>query len=218
MSLEITHIRFALDLQNDYQIKDLADYLAGAIYPDSRYVSGVSRLLTHDDKFLLPSFAVDDFSMGWQTHQLCDLVYDVVRRKLFEDLFPPGRDPYDEESWIKSTAIKIIQDIDDGRSLDDNLCLDFLENPRNPNGEDIRGIKQYQQIMIDVFENKKKNSVTEYFNMWLSMGVKKDLCEQILLQAEEFLADKNMFARIQKIYGEMLRTYPEILEKAISGE
>lgn len=41
MALEATHLRFALDLLPKLEVKDINDYLAGSIYPDSRYTTGI---------------------------------------------------------------------------------------------------------------------------------------------------------------------------------
>ena len=48
MAFTATHIKFALDFKDKYDIKDLSHYLSGAIYPDSRYVTGIDRNLTHN--------------------------------------------------------------------------------------------------------------------------------------------------------------------------
>ena len=48
MGLEATHIRFALDLKEDLDAKDLNKYLSGAIYPDSRHVTKLERKVTHN--------------------------------------------------------------------------------------------------------------------------------------------------------------------------
>lgn len=43
MPLEATHIRFALDLLNKYKIKNIDQYIAGAVYPDSHYITGIKK-------------------------------------------------------------------------------------------------------------------------------------------------------------------------------
>lgn len=42
MALEGTHIRFALDVGDKYNIKDLGKYISGTLYPDSRYITGIN--------------------------------------------------------------------------------------------------------------------------------------------------------------------------------
>ena len=51
MALEATHMRFALDLKNKYQVRNIKKYIVGTIYPDSRYLSGIDRTLTHSENF-----------------------------------------------------------------------------------------------------------------------------------------------------------------------
>ncbi len=61
MSLEATHIRFALDLKDKYRVQAIEKYISGTTYPDSRYVTKIDRGLTHNDDILTPGFAKDDF-------------------------------------------------------------------------------------------------------------------------------------------------------------
>ena len=215
MSLEATHIRFALDLQDRYKIKDIEKYISGAIYPDSRYISGIGRELTHDDRFLLPDFADNDFNAGWQTHKICDLVYNAVRKKLFIDVFPVGYEPYYEYEWIVATAMKIIQDREDMQSFDIKKYLKCLEYAYNPNGEDIGSIENYNKIMVDLYKNKKITTVEEYIKMWLVLGPEAGLCEQVRAKTEEFLKDPAMLNRIKSVYGEMISSYQDIIDKRI---
>lgn len=215
MSLEATHIRFALDLQNKYKIKDIDQYISGAIYPDSRYVTGINRELTHDDRFLLPEFVTDDFKAGWQTHQICDLVYNAVRKRLFVDLFPVSYDSYNEQEWILSTAMKIIQDMDDMQAFDIQKYLKFLEYSHNPNSEDITEVKNYNNIMISLYKNKEITTVEENISMWLALGPEASLCEQVRVKTEEFLKDPLMLSRIKSIYREMVNSYSDVANKRI---
>ena len=218
MSLEATHIRFAIDLQEEYKIKDIEQYISGAIYPDSRYVTGINRELTHSDSFLLPEFASDDFKAGWQTHQICDLVYNDVRRKLFVDLFPISYDSYNEQEWILSTALKIIQDMDDMQAFDIKKYLKFLKYSRNPNGESIAGVENYNNIMITLYKNKEVTTIEDNINMWLALGPEASLCAQVRVKTEEFLKDPAILMRIKSIYKEMMRSYREVVSKRVSDK
>jgi hypothetical protein len=119
MSLGATHIRFALDVKEEYKIKDLEKYISGVIYPDSRYITGIDRNLTHaHDLFVADS----DFKRGWQVHLICDEVQEAKRKELLPDLYKDKNiDP-----WITNTAIKIIQDIDDFEAFNIQDYLDFF--------------------------------------------------------------------------------------------
>jgi hypothetical protein len=126
MALEATHIRFALDVKDLYGIKNIAEYIQGTVYPDSRYVSGISRELTHDSNFLEKSFANNDFNAGWQAHLMCD---KIQRRVFHQNL--PGFDKYksegyQEDKWIDFTAAKIIADMNDVQMFDIQSILEFL--------------------------------------------------------------------------------------------
>jgi hypothetical protein len=215
MSLEATHIRFALDLQNKYNIKDISQYVSGAIYPDSRYVTGIKRGLTHDDKFLLPEFASDDFRKGWQAHQICDLVFGVVIEELFSDLVYISYDPHYRKEWITSTAIKIIQDIEDMQSFDIQKCIEYINYFSSPNSEDSKGIKDYNKIMINLYKSEKNINLDAYINMWLALGQEPDICEELKIKTQEFLDNPKIIIRIKAIYQEMIKSYLDIVNKRI---
>lgn len=214
MPLEATHIRFALDLQDKYNVKNINQYMSGAIYPDSRYVTGIDKKLTHDDKFLLPEFAIDDFRKGWQVHQICDLVYNYVQKKLFPELFPRSYDLYNKQDWIASTALKIILDIDDAQAFDIQKSLEFLDYAQNPNGEDISSIENYNKTMVGLYKDKKITTVEENIK-WLTLGPSAELKDRVRVKAEEFLTDQAILVRVKSIYEEMIKSYLEVVDKRI---
>ena len=214
MPLEATHIRFALDLQDKYNVKNISEYISGAIYPDSRYVTGIDKRLTHDDKFLLPEFATDDFKKGWQVHQICDLVYSSVQKNLFPELFPRSYDLYNEQDWVVSTALKIILDIDDAQAFDIQKYLEFLDYAANPNGENISSIEDYNSVMVNLYKNKKIITIEENIK-WLTLGPSVELKDRVRIKAAEFLMDKTILIRVKSIYEEMVKSYSEIVDKRI---
>jgi hypothetical protein len=213
MPLEATHIRFALDLQNKYKIKDLGRYLAGTIYPDSHYFTGIDRELVHSNRFLLPEFATDDFNMGWQVHQICDLVFDtIVKKRLFSNLFSINHYLYNEQNWIILTALKAIQDMNDVQLFDIQKYLELIQYAYNPNGEDIAGVDNYNKIVINRYKNKTFITVEENIDVLLKLGVKFSLCEQIRVKTEEFLQNQKLLDSIKLIYGEMVNSYSDIVK------
>lgn len=215
MSLEATHIRFALALMDEYKIEDINKYIAGAIYPDSRYITGIKREATHHDRFLSPDFADDDFKRGWQAHKICDHVSYIVMKRLFPEIFP--NDDYDKQTWINSTAIKIIQDIDDVQLFDIQKYLECLEYAHNPNDEDIKEIKRYNNIMVDLYKGKKYIVVEDSIAMWIALGQDEEVCEQVRIKTKIFLNDSEMLKRIKSIYDEIINSYKEIIETTIKG-
>ena len=112
MALEATHIRFALDVKDEYNISSLEKYLSGTIYPDSRYITCSDRDLTHSDGLLSLDFAKDDFRKGWYIHLVCDKVQAIVK----EESRVSSSNKTDD--WVLSTAIKNIQDIKDVQCFD----------------------------------------------------------------------------------------------------
>ena len=155
MPLEATHIRFALDLKDEYKIKDIKKYISGTVYPDSSYITGIDRNLTHHEDILKSEFAKDDFKKGWQVHQICDMIMNKEKKKVLSSSFVDGRAGFNEEEWIISSAMKIIQDMNDMQNFDLQKNLKYLNFAYNPNGENLSDIRKYNQIIIDLYKNKK---------------------------------------------------------------
>lgn len=85
MALEATHIRFAFDLKAIYGVQDIERYISGAIYPDSRYITGVDRLITHPEHYRDWDLKnINDFQKGWFAH----LLADDIQREIIKEFLP----------------------------------------------------------------------------------------------------------------------------------
>ncbi len=208
MALEATHMRFALDLKERYQVKDLEKYIVGAIYPDSRYISGIDRNLTHNEKFLNSEFAKDDFHKGWHCHLLVDDKQNFIIGKFFADLVPSfvneGKFTYKEYPIF--TAIKIIQDIDDIQKFDLSQCVEFIKNYTfNPNDEIFDYNKKYNQIIVDLYKDEKSIVIEDCIQTCRDLGISKKSRTEIRENIKVFLNNKETMQKVNKIYDETLK-------------
>jgi hypothetical protein len=206
MALEATHMRFALDLKDKYQAQDLKKYLAGAVYPDSRYITGLGRNITHRDGLLNPNLPVGDFKSGWQTHVIYDFTQYKILHEQISELNNLLRTDGDEKWFIYFTAVKVIEDMANMQAFDIKMALGCLVYVENPNSEDLEQIKKYHQIIIDLYQNKKVTTVEDNYKMWLAFGVSKDLCEKVKEKTEELLKDKILVEKIRACYKMVLDT------------
>src|SRR5438552_1184801 len=119
MALEATHLRLALDLKVKYQIKDEGSYLAGSIYPDTRYITKLDRNLTHPHDYVnWERSTLDDFHKGWLTHLLGDSAqFNIIKQK-FPEIFAVGPLEQDNDVWVMLTGVKVLQDLNDAQSFD----------------------------------------------------------------------------------------------------
>jgi hypothetical protein len=209
MSLEATHIRFALDLKDKYQVQDIEKYISGTIYPDSRYVTKIDREFTHNDGILRPEFAKDDFKKGWQVHQICDIMQNKMKKRALPEPFFEKYKGFEEQRWVISTAMKIIQDMNDMQQFPIQNYLKYLEFAHNPNGENIDEVKKYNQIMIDLYKNKGKTTVEDNYQMWLALGVNEELGLKVKNKTEELLKNKGLVVKIENVYNDMIENYNE---------
>lgn len=205
MALEATHIRFALDVIDEYNVCDIKKYISGAIYPDSRYVSKINRNLTHGKEILMPEFATDDFRKGWQVHQICDDIQNKKRLELFPELFVNFKEG--ETEYIVASAIKIIQDMNDFKGFDAQIYLKCLDYVCNPNAEKIDDVIKFNQLMKGLYENKKEIMIENYNDMWIALGVGEELADRVISKTREYLNNPELVVRIQLVYDEMIKCY-----------
>ena len=208
MALEATHIRFALDLKDVYEVRDVNAFVSGAIYPDSRYVTGIDRLATHPDDYLHdPMFRTSDFKKGWHAHLLADTVQGNGMTKLL----PTVKSGPGEDSWIERTAIKILQDIDDVNKFAIADYLPGLTHVENPNGEDMDVMRGYNRIFKKMYENPVDLSIDTHYEMWAAFGVGDELRSRVKGTAERFAQDPAIMAGVAKLYDAMLVEAKQLL-------
>lgn len=204
MALQATHIKFALDLKNRYPVKNLEKYISGANYPDSRYLTGISRKLTHD----LDSLPIsnDDFQNGWHNHLVCDLVQGEAMDKLLPDEFNANKNEIVQGSdfWLRRTAIKIIQEIQIFESFDIQSYLLALNYVENPNNENIELVRKSNQIIQNVYHNKKSISIEDTLNIWCGLIMSEAIIDKIKKETERLLRNKEIVKIIKSIYEQML--------------
>ena len=208
MALEATHIRFALDLQKKYAPVDIRTYIAGTVYPDSRYVTGVDRHLTHitgDAREKLLSLG--DFGKGWHAHLLCDNIQYEVTKELFPETFAE-KSGQGSEGWVKHSALKLLQDIDDLSFFAIKDFLPFLDYVHNPNGEDMAVLRAYHETFRKFYSQNRISTFDDYYDMWKLWGVGDELASRMRRYAESYAQDKTVMQNLKKIY-------PQVISRAL---
>lgn len=192
MSLEATHLRFALAIKEDLGALDMEKYVAGVIYPDSRYVTGINRNLTHDLRYFEGRRTVSDFEKGWLAHIIGDKIFKEVTEDrfgdlvLFEDL---------HRRWAVVTAIKIVQDIEDFLRFDIQSVIGYLDYYELHFHEDERKVVEYNRIILELYQGKESVTVDDCLRMWEKFGIgREDIAkirqDVIMLHGEPGLAEK----------------------------
>jgi len=209
MALEATHIRFALDIIDKYNIENIEKYISGSIYPDSRYVTKINREYTHNNDILHPEFANTDFKKGWQAHQVCDNIFNTVCESIFSDILSKYTPPGNENDWITSTGIKIVLDMSDMQKMNIQEHLLHLEYIEKHHDEDLNKVRDYNQLIISLYKDKSKTTLDDYTELWTALEIRDDLQKKIILKADEFLQNDKIATRIENLYEEMLDHYQQ---------
>jgi hypothetical protein len=196
MPLQASHLKFALDLKDYFKPNDLSLYLAGAIYPDSRYVSGIDRKATHNYDYWLEKFwQGDDFKKGWASHTVSDKAYTKGIRKIF-----PAWNDF-SEGWvmIENTAVKIIGDMVSLQGLDIKGILGCIKAMPSANNESKEKMEDHLQVIKRCYKNGD-NAVIEDYSEILEKYLGSEVGKKIIAQAKIFAGDKKISAEIEKFF------------------
>lgn len=203
MAMEATHIRFALDLMPMLRIADIDAYCAGAVYPDTRYVTRVDRHVTHGPACPHDPFADDltDFERGWATHLLYDhLAGDVMKSYLSPDL---GELRQGSPAWAMLGAMKIVEDLESIRLKPELLQhLQRLSIRQSPAGESSEQLDEFCDIASSLYRSVP--AVVDYCKWIVKLGVSESLAHTIQTHVRAIQNDADFSAKIRAIYGETL--------------
>lgn len=204
MAMEGTHVRFARDLARRLGVVDEKAYYSGAVYPDSRYATGVSRDATHhgaacpQDPF---ATGLSDFQKGWATHAYYDEAAKLVRRQRVLDLIP---EELQRDDWAFATALKLVEDMESVRALGGDLPLiREVRASERPFGEDPDVMERYYADLRAAYATSCE-SVSDYRAFSLKIGISPERADVMIAIATALSADPAIVAGIHAIYGYVL--------------
>ena len=206
MSLEATHLRFSLEIKNDLDVIDLEKFVAGVIYPDSRYITGIRRSLTHSLDYFVGRKNLSDFQKGWLSHIIGDKIFKEVMEDKFGDMIL-----FDDvgERWPVITAIKIIQDIEDFLFFDIQSIIDYLDYYEIHFSEDERKVIAYSDIIKNLYKGREKVTVEECLSMWEKLGMNREEIALLRKKIIELYEDEKMIVEIKENFADGMDLYRE---------
>ena len=206
MSLEATHLRFSLEIKNDLDVIDLEKFVAGVIYPDSRYITGIRRSLTHSLDYFVGRKNLSDFQKGWLSHIIGDKIFKEVMEDKFGDMIL-----FDDvgERWPVITAIKIIQDIEDFLFFDIQSIIDYLDYYEIHFSEDERKVIAYSDIIKNLYKGREKVTVVECLSMWEKLGMNREEIALLRKKIIELYEDEKMIVEIKENFADGMDLYRE---------
>jgi hypothetical protein len=203
MALPATHIRFALDLRHRFPIENVASYISGTLYPDSRWLTDVDRFTSHASRYLEPDFPDSEYTFGIHIHCVCD----SIQTDTFESCLPGLRGLEDQARWIYMSAAKMIQDQLDMKHFDLQAYLPFLDYAENPNQENIDSVKAFNRIIQHSYKDKKKLDSQDYYHLWTQVGLPADTAGEMVREMERMALDNIAIRMIEGCYGKMLERF-----------
>lgn len=213
MALVATHIKFAVDLKDELQVKDIKRYIVGTVYPDSRYVTGIDRELTHPRDFLSWRWReLDDFKKGWLVHLIVDEVqWQFTKAELPQVL--AGEVIQGNDFWIRYSALKILHDLEILKQFDVTQYLPYLKLIENPNKEDLSKLQQHNEMFISMYTNQSAVDLGLSLEMWRKLGVETSLVNKMGEWVKQYLNDEEMMAVVAESYNKMLNMAQNIIRR-----
>lgn len=201
-----THIKFALDVQSELSITDVQTYTSGAVYPDSRYASGIAREDTHGDFVFEKDFLTSDFNKGWMTHIRCDHVGDRVMNELFSDQLDGlrvGTDTH-QQWWHVVSALKVLLDMHICSLFDLQLYLPLTitQAPRNESSEIL---ERYYELLNHMYTDKSEITIDDFKEIWLGVGLEPSITAPIVDKIVEFQKNDSIVEKIPTLYTNMVQ-------------
>jgi len=202
--MQATHVRFALEFEEALSIKDRDQYLAGVMYPDSRYVTGVDREHTHDysvePKDLLEG---TDFEKGWKIH----VIYDKLQRAYLWEMFSISRiTSMCSDEWFKIAAAKLIENMWACQMMGDDIDIMTRDYPMVcPNGECESDLKDWHEQNRKVYEQggidlESYEPIFDYYR-----DLKPEIAGGWLEEYHRQVVDSDLKKQILEIYPKILK-------------
>ena len=200
MALAATHIRLALDMADRYPVKHFPQFISGTIYPDSRWLTGINRNLTHGDRFLQKDFVRSDFTYGWHVHCLVD----HVQARLYKMLFPDAEAMDRQQRWILLSAAKVIQDRHDLDKFDLQGGIALLNYAEAPAGEDIQLVRAFNRIIRETYKDRDKDHLPDYYTLWTGVGLEGIVAGKVMAQVKTLLSNTRLVSKIESTYAQIV--------------
>ncbi len=210
MALPGTQLRFAYDLASHLSVQDLRAYYTGALYPDSRYYTQISRADSHGPHCPRDPFAVglSDFERGWATHLLYDETVSTEQQRMVPASYPRtkahgGLDDW----WVYLTSLKTVEDMQSLQVEGIQRLFTYATSPVNPNKESKEKLADYYSVVRNVY--KSPPTLDGYEGLMSHLHIPADRIA-FWVQTLRALVDDT---EVRQTVSEM---YPRQLEKTLS--
>jgi hypothetical protein len=203
VALPASHVRFALEIEPQLPVGDRGRFLAGTLYPDSRWVTGVPRRRTHERRFLQPDYPDSDFTLGVHVHCLCDRIQGRALHRHFGALDQMA----DEERWVALSALKMVQDMGDVQHVDMAHWLARLGEAEAPNGEDPRRVADYYDMLRQTYSGEGGAAPGRYRALWRMVGLDRKRTDKMMDRMDQLLETPGTTTRLSALHQETVAFY-----------
>lgn len=203
MALPATHLRFAAALADRLAVSDWPAYLSGTIYPDSRWVTGIGRHQTHAERHLDPAWVTDDFTRGWHIHCICDRIQGDIHTELLGDLSSLP----EETRWVRRSAAKVIQDMQDAANSPLRTFLPLLGALQTPNQESGEDVDAYLGYIKTAYRRPGAPDWQDYARLWREVGLDRTTVDQLEKALRRMRQDGELTERLETALDQMMTRF-----------
>jgi len=201
MPFFLTHTKLAVSLKDSLGILNMSEYISGTNYPDSHYMTGVSRELTHpygEIKKLQDDLS--DFKKGWAIHLLADEIWFEVAKERF-----PKITEDENQLWYHISAIKGIEDLLDVKKFEMTEYLKYFDYIETPNGEDPKMLRGFYLLIRGIYEADYQDSLKLRFDLLKKFNIPEESIKRLKLKVEEYENDEKAMVKIGGLFDIVLQ-------------
>lgn len=202
MAMQATHILFARDLKTHLTVQNPHTYFAGAVYPDSRYITNRDRLKTH---ILRSPFEehLTDFEKGWATHVLYDDLSTRKRHRLLPE--PVGDYHRKDPIHLYVTAMKFIEDQWSCEQLQEDITiLRTISFDKTPCKENPELLNRFSEFLSCLYKTQPPTE-KDYFAFGVALGTSVDRVHILIEHMKTIKKDQHLVSSLTNIYKEVLK-------------
>ena len=105
---------------------------------------------------------------------------------------------------MRAELEKILQDLKDAMQFEIKKYLPLLDYVENPNNEDIKMLRKYNQIFQNLYRNPSALTIEDSCEMWIKLGIGFNMAEKVKVKTVEYSTNKQIMNQLGRIYPEML--------------
>jgi hypothetical protein len=123
-----------------------------------------------------------------------------------------------DERWIRVSAAKAVQDVNDAARGEIQRHLSLLTDNRTPNGESGEGVSAYLELVRGVYSRNAPPVWSDYAALWAGVGLDRQRISRIEEQVERIMGDEILVNDLFGVFQQMVLRWNQGAAAAIPAQ